>query len=188
MSNGISQSVKNDKYIRDFVKTVKSIPSQVLAAASIAGFKAAVRHTYMDSGQFALNWQIKVGARARFVPEIQYRTRVGQYRRGDKRTDKGESDKIFSVVMSREGLPESPYAHYSSSDLYRRISRSRAKTVRISNPFWDSKYGSEVYVRGGRNGYPANAVGRPGHLVNKYIQQAATRAAHTTLKRLEKEK
>lgn len=187
MANGISQNRKNDQYIREFVKTIKDVPNQVLAAASIAGFKAAVRHTYMDSGQFALNWQIKMGARARFLPEIQYRTRTGPFKRGDKRTEKGESDRIFSIAMGREGLPESPYGHYSSSELYRKISRSRSKKVSISNPFWDKRYGSETYIKGGRSGYPANAAVRPGHMVDKAIRQAATRAAHTTLKRLERE-
>jgi hypothetical protein len=188
MSNGISQHVKKDQYIKTLAKEIRSVPNKVLAAAAIAGFKAAVRHTYMDSGQFAMNWQIYVGSRPRFVGAIRYRTKDGPIKRGNQLTAKGMSDKVFSTVMSRKGLPKSPYAHYTGTELYNRIANSRVKKISISNPFWDSRYGSESYVRGGRSGYPANAAVRPGHMVDKAIRQAATRAAHTALKRLEKGK
>jgi hypothetical protein len=186
MSNGIKHSASNNHYIRTLAKEIRSIPGQVLAAATIAGFKAAVRHTYMDSGQFAMNWQLYVGARARFVPATEYRTKNGPMKRGDKLTAKGKADSVFAKVMAREGIPESPYSGYSHSDLYLKISTSRVMKTSIANPFWDDAYGkSNTYNAGGHSSYKSRSAIRPGHMVDKAIRQAATRAAHTALRKLE---
>ena len=183
--SAIRTSVKNDQYIKTLAKEIRAVPGKVLAAATIAGFKAAVRHTYMDSGQFASNWQIYAGARPHFVSEKKLRGKHGPLKRGSKLTEKGGSDQIFSAVMREKGLPESPYAQFSHTDFYLKVSTSRIQKTAISNPFWDSKYGSsDSYNPNGYSSYKSRAAIRPGHMVDKAITKAATRAAYRTLKSL----
>lgn len=183
MSNGLNVDRQNDAYLKHFVKQLRETPGEVLATAAIAGFRAAVSHTYMDSGQFAFNWQIGVGKTPVFVEEIPYRGKL--IKRGDKLTDSGATQKIYTAAMKANRLPVGRHAQIKGTALFKEIVRRGVWHVSITNPYWDSKYGSESYSAGSRNGYPANAAVRPGHMVDRAIQQASTRAAHRVVKRLE---
>ena len=167
---------KNDQYIREFARQVREIPTKILVVGTIAGYKAAVRHTYMDSGQFALNWQVLWGVRPKFTPPVWYQKQAGYPEKGSKLTIKGDTEKIFAMVMKRENLPLSAYASIQHSELFKKMAKTRTIKSSITNPFWDEQYGE----------YPSRAADRPGFKVDSEIRKAVTRAVYRALKSAEK--
>jgi len=184
MSNGLAVSRRNNEYIKQLQKEIRSIPGAVLSAATAAGFKAAVSHTYMDSGQFAMNWHIGIGKNPPVIGPVAYRD-SGVLKKGSNLSKRGQTGKVFSVQMRMHGLPSSKYAPISKSRLYKEIISSNVSYTSITNPFWDDAYGrGNSYNADGYSSYKSRAAIRPGHMVDKAISQAITRAAHYTMKRI----
>ena len=177
-SNLLEVKRKNDAYTKLIQKQLRSVPASILAAGAIAGFKAAITHTYQDSGQFAYNWQLSLGRSPSFNPANMVREKAGPYNQGDERTAKSDT-KVFQHLMAVYQLPPSKYSSIKNSKLYKFIVTGNYSQVTLSNPLWDSKYGSYVgrtVEKGGT--FNANAA----------IQAAITRAAHTAMKNVNKGK
>ena len=172
MAGGISKHrASNKAYLLKVIQDIEEMPHEILASAAISGFKAAVKHTYKDSGQFAMNWRISPSGSGRIPAPVYYSRKSGYPK---SRSGGGESF-AYDHVMQTHGIPERENAPLKDSRTFRDIVGKKSTKVSISNPFYNTgKYGP----------YPYRAA--INYNVEMHIKSAITQAAYRAAKRWDK--
>ena len=168
---------KNRLYKKRFIGAIRQSVRKANALRAVMAYRAALKATWQDSGQFADNWFIKIGVTGVTYPP---RFERGGYRvgkRGDQRSQRGRAQRVVSMKLRQVGINNNNPATTSLfASLAHKSGILDIQWITIYNPLYDKGRASGHNTPKPYWYYAAEA--HPGHQVEQAVEHPHTVVAH----------